>query len=88
MDAAATAVHSWPVNPRHCLVVGATAAALAAVVLATAPATWLADMLDVDGGDATTFLVRRYAASATAALAVVTVAILRRTDPRRAVLRG
>jgi hypothetical protein len=58
------------------------------VVLAIAPATWLADMLDVAGDDAATFLVRRYAASATAALAVVTIAIVRRTEPRKAVLLG
>ena len=61
-------------------------AALVAVVLAIAPAVWLADMLDVAGQDATTFLLRRYAASATAALAVVAIATVWRTDPWRAVL--
>jgi hypothetical protein len=45
-------------------------------------------MLDVAGRDATAFLVRRYAASATAALAVVAIAVLRRADPYRAVLLG
>jgi hypothetical protein len=75
-------------NPRNGVVVGAAIAAMVAVVLAVAPATWLADMLDVAGGDATAFLVRRYAASATAALAVVAIATARRTDPVRAVLLG
>ena len=40
------------------------------------------------GADATSFLVRRYAASATAALFVVTTAIARRTNPQRAALLG
>jgi hypothetical protein len=45
-------------------------------------------MLDVEGADATTFLLRRYAASATAALAVVVIATVGPTDPGRAVLLG
>ena len=75
-------------NARYGIVAGAAIAALAAIVLAIAPAAWLTDMLDVAGRDATTFLVRRYAASATAALAVVTIATAWRTDPGRAVLLG
>jgi hypothetical protein len=63
-------------------------AALAAVVLATVPVSWFEALLDTAGGEATTFLVRRCAASVTAALAVVAVGILRRTDPPRAVLLG
>jgi hypothetical protein len=74
-------------NPRHGVIAGATIAALVAVVLVVTPAAWLADML-VAGPDATTFLLRRYAASATAALAVVTIATARHTDPKRAVLLG
>lgn len=73
-------------NPRYGVVTGAVIAAPVAIVLAVAPAAWLADMLDAAGDDATTFLIRRYAASATAALAVVTIATAWRTDPGRAVL--
>jgi hypothetical protein len=75
-------------NPRYGAIAGAVIAASVAMVLAVAPAGWLADMLGVSGHDATTFLIRRYAASATAALAVVTIAAARRTDPTRAVLLG
>jgi hypothetical protein len=75
-------------NPRYGVIAGAAIAAMAALVLAVVPTAWLADMLDVAGRDATTFLVRRYAASATAALAVVTIATARRTDPYRAALLG
>ena len=67
---------------------GAAIAALAAVVLAVVPTAWLADMLDVADRDAATFLVRRYAASATAALAVIAIATAWRSDARRAVLLG
>jgi hypothetical protein len=59
-----------------------------AAVLAVAPAAWLAEILGAEGHDATTFLIRRYGASATAALAVVAIATARRADPRRAVLLG
>jgi hypothetical protein len=75
-------------NPRYGVLAGAAIAAVVAAVLAVVPAAWFGDMLDVEGRDATTFLVRRYAASATAALAVVTIATARRTDPMRAVLLG
>jgi hypothetical protein len=75
-------------NPRYGVMAGAAIAALVAVVLAVVPAAWLADMLDVADRDATTFLVRRYAASATVALAVVTIATAWRTDPTQAVLLG
>jgi hypothetical protein len=87
IDSAAAAVQAG-VMVRFGLVVGAAMATLAAVVLAGVPVSWLEAMLDTAGGDASTFLVRRYAASSTAALAVVTVGIVRRTDPRRAVLLG
>jgi len=33
----------------------------ATIVLLVGPAAWLADMLNVVGGDATTFLLRRFA---------------------------
>jgi hypothetical protein len=75
-------------SPRYGLVIGAAMATLAAVALAGVPVSWLEAMLDTAGGEATTFLVRRYAASATAALAVVTVGIVRRARPRRAALLG
>jgi hypothetical protein len=45
-------------------------------------------MLDTSGADATTFLVRRYGASATAALAVTTAIIARGGAPQRAALLG
>jgi len=88
MDRAVAVVHAGAVNPRYALVAGAAMAALVSVVLASVPVTWLEDMLDTAGTEATSFLVRRYAASATAALAVVTFGILRGADPRRAGLLG
>lgn len=45
-------------------------------------------MLSTSGDDATAFLVRRYAGSATAALAVVATSVARRMDARTAVLFG
>jgi hypothetical protein len=76
------------VNPRYGLPVGAAIAAGVGLFLAIAPMSWLEELLDVRGADATSFLVRRYAASATAALFVVTTAIARRTNPQRAALLG
>jgi hypothetical protein len=58
--------------------------AAVALVLAIAPAGWMAELLDVASADATAFLTRRYAASATAALFVVTIAVMRGGSPRRA----
>src|SRR5687767_3421237 len=60
--------HAGAMSPRYGLVIGAAMASLAAVALAGVPVSWLEAMLDTAGGEATTFLVRRYAASATAAL--------------------
>ena len=75
-------------NPRYGLTVGAAIAAGVGLFLAIAPTSWLEELLEVRGADATSFLVRRYAASATAALFVVTTAIARRTNPQRAALLG
>ena len=88
IDTDTAAVHAGAVNPRHGVFAGAAMAVLAGAVLAIAPVTWLEAMLAVDGQDATTFLIRRYAASATAALAVVAAGTAGRMDPRRAVLLG
>ncbi|HEX6336914.1 MAG TPA: hypothetical protein VFZ85_08170 [Jiangellaceae bacterium] len=71
-------------NPRHGLLAGAAIAGTVALVLAIAPTSWLADMLDVAGDDATAFLVRRYAASATAALFVAITGIAQGARPHRA----
>jgi hypothetical protein len=76
------------VNPRYGLRVGVAIAAGVGLFLAIAPTSWLEELLDVRGADATSFLVRRYAASATAALFVITTAIARRTNPQRAALLG
>jgi hypothetical protein len=73
-------------TPRSGLIVGAALAALVALVLAFVPADWLAGLLSVSGADATSFLVRRYGASATAALFVSTAAIVLKTAPSRAAL--
>jgi hypothetical protein len=62
---------------------GAAIAGAVALVLAIAPTTWLSDLLDVAGHDATSFLIRRYAASATAALFVATTGIVQGTSPHR-----
>jgi hypothetical protein len=86
IDAIPLWAHAGSVNPRYGLIAGAAIAGFAALVLAIVPAGWLADLLDVAGDDATAFLVRRYAASATAALLVVTASIARGADPQRAVL--
>jgi hypothetical protein len=75
-------------NPRFGLAAGAGIAAMVAVILAVIPAGWLADVLDAAGPDATTFLVRRYGASATAALAVTSAVIALGGAPQRAALLG
>ena len=73
-------------NPRHGLTAGAVIAAVVGLFLAVASAAWFEGLLDVSGADATTFLVRRYEASATVALFVVTAAIGLQANPQRAVL--
>jgi hypothetical protein len=84
IDVTPYSAHAGGVNPRYGLIAGAAIAGAVALVLATAPTTWLADLLDVAGQDATPFLTRRYAASATAALFVATTGIVRGTSPHRA----
>jgi hypothetical protein len=75
-------------NPRFGLLAGALITASAALVLAFAPVSWLASLLDVSSDAVTTFLVRRYGASATAALFVVVAAAERGAIARRATLLG
>jgi hypothetical protein len=75
-------------NRHFPLVVGATIAAGVALVLALAPGDWLAGPLELAETDATSFLLRRYAASATLALAVVAGVVALRGDPIRAALLG
>jgi hypothetical protein len=77
-------VQACTVNPRYGLIAGAVIAGAVALVLATAPASWLADLLDITGEDAATFVMRRYAASATAALFVIATAIVQGASPHRA----
>lgn len=76
-------IQTASVNPRHGLLAGATIAGTVALVLAIAPTSSLADLLNVAGDDATAFLVRRYAASATAALFVAITGIVRGASPHR-----
>lgn len=85
-DIAPPPVHSGSMIPRFGLRIGAALAAFVALVLTIAPADWLAGLLNVSGADATNFLVRRYAASATVALFVATAAIARNTAPEKAAL--
>jgi hypothetical protein len=59
-----------------------------ALVLLLLPTGWLTGLLDLADQDATAFLVRRYAASATAALCVATAGIARGANAQRAVLLG
>lgn len=80
--------HARFVNPRLGLIAGAVISGVVALVLAISPAGWLENLLAVSGRDATGFLVRRYGASATAALCVATGAIALGLDPRRAALRA
>jgi hypothetical protein len=75
--------HAGNVNPRSGLIAGAAIAGAVALVLLIAPTEWLADRLDVTGEDATTFLIRRYAASATAALFVATAGLVRGARPHQ-----
>lgn len=71
-------------NPRYGLIAGAAVAGVVALILAIAPAGWLAGLLDMTDAEATTFLVRRYAASATVALFVATTGIALGATPQRA----
>jgi hypothetical protein len=61
-------------------------AGMVGLVLLIAPVDWLGDVLHAGEEDLTTFLVRRYAASATAGLFAFTVATVRHTEPQRAAL--
>jgi hypothetical protein len=73
-------------TPRFGLITGAALTSFVALVSAFVPVDWLAGMLGVSGVDATSFLLRRYGGSATAALCVSTAAIARHAAPARAAL--
>lgn len=75
-------------NPRFALIAGAALSAGVALVLAFAPAAWLAGLIGVTDGEATGFLLRRYGASATAAIAVTSATIAMGGTPQRAALLG
>jgi len=75
-------------QPRTSLTIGATLAGAVALVFAFVPADLLADRLALAPDDAATFLVRRYAASATAAVAVTSLGIARGQEPERSALFG
>ena len=75
-------------EPRHGLAVGSLVATVAAAVFMLAPVSWFGDVLEVSGDDASRFLVRRYASSATAALAVVAIGAWREIGSLRATLLG
>lgn len=77
-------IHTSGVNPRYGLLAGAVVSGTAALALGIAPAGWLADLLDLAAEDAAAFLMRRYAASATAALFVATIGLVRGISPQRA----
>lgn len=84
----AVSTNNVNMNPRFGLLVGALITAGAALVLAFAPVGWLASLLDVSSDAVTTFLLRRYGASATAALFAVVAAVERGATARRAALLG
>lgn len=75
-------------QPRTSLTIGATLAAGVALILALVPGEVIAALLSLAPDDATTFLVRRYAASATAAMAVTSLGITRGHSPQRSALLG
>lgn len=75
-------------NPRLGLHVGVALAALVSLILAFTPANWLGEMLSVSGDGATSFLVRRYGASATAALAVGCLQVARGAHGEHAALQS
>jgi hypothetical protein len=68
------------------LIVGAGMGAAVALVLAVAPVAWFEDLLRLSGDDAAAFLLRRYAASATAAILVYAAGALRGSDRRKVAL--
>lgn len=70
------------------LLIGAVITGASALIFVVAPVDWFADVLDVAADDATAFLVRRYAASATAALFVVAIGAVRGLPAPRAALLG
>jgi hypothetical protein len=75
-------------QPRTALTIGATLAGAVALVFALVPADWFAGLLALAPEDAATFLARRYAASATAAVAVTSLGIARGREPERSALFG
>jgi hypothetical protein len=64
-------------TPRHGLIFGFFVAAAVALALAVAPTRIFEDLPEVSTADATSFLLRRYGASATAAVAVFAASVLR-----------
>ena len=76
------------INPATGVAVGAVLAAGIAVVLLIAPVAWFEDLLDATRADLGAFLVRRYAASATAALFVMALGTARSNRPRRVALQA
>jgi hypothetical protein len=75
-------------QPRTALTIGATLAGAVALVVALVPADRLAGLLALAPDDAATFLLQRYAASATAAVAVTSLGIARGQAPERSALFG
>ncbi len=74
---------------RGALTLGAVAAAGGTAFTALAPTDWMAAQLAIaDGDEAATFLLRRFAASATAGLGVTAVAALRGAPAPTAALAG
>jgi hypothetical protein len=73
---------------RAALVLGTAAALGGTAFLVVAPPAWMAAQLELAEADASAFLLRRFAASATAGLAVTGVSALRGVDARPAALAG
>lgn len=69
---------------RFGLIVGAALTGGVAIFLAFVPTDWLAQMMGVSAEDAAEFLLRRYGASATAALSALLIVLLRGASAIRA----
>lgn len=73
-------------NPRLGLKIGALITGVATLVLIIAPSDWFADLLAISDQDVASFLVKRYAASSTAALFVFVGSTAMRRDAESSAL--
>jgi hypothetical protein len=80
--------HHHKMNRRFPFAIGTAMAGGIALVLGAAPVHWLAGLLELTEGETAAFLLRRYAASASLALAIAAYAAASGVESGRALFLG